>query len=100
LSDWSEAPLDLAHGLALLPRLLAAASDARSAVMCAERLPEQCQRQILADASSMRGARVVHVLGAQETRPHRLHAAARPAVDGGVEYPAPQPRQLAPFAAE
>lgn len=85
---------------AALARLLAAAAEATSAIMCAERLPEQCHRQILADALSVRGARVVHVLGPRETRPHQLHVAARPAPDGGVEYPAPQSRQLELFVAE
>jgi uncharacterized protein (DUF488 family) len=85
---------------AALARIGTAAAEAPSAVMCAERLPEQCHRQILADALTLRGVRVVHLLGPHETRPHRLHAAARLAAGGGVEYPAAPSGQLALFAAD
>lgn len=83
--------------LAALARLEAAAAEARTAVMCAERMPEQCHRQLLADALVLRGAEVLHLLGEREARPHRVHAAARSLPGGGVEYTAPEPRQLALF---
>jgi hypothetical protein len=53
------------------------AAEGRIALMCAEALPERCHRQLLADAFTVRGWPVRHILddGCAE---HRLPSFARP----------------------
>jgi uncharacterized protein (DUF488 family) len=70
-----------------LERLLGQAEDRRLAVMCAEALPWQCHRQLIADAAVARGAAVMHLLGEGRTEPHRLNPAARLDGRGGLTYP-------------
>ncbi|HSL82766.1 MAG TPA: DUF488 domain-containing protein [Thermoanaerobaculia bacterium] len=57
--------------------LLARASHATAAVMCAEALPERCHRRLLADWLTVQGAEVVHILDEHRTRPHELPDFAR-----------------------
>jgi len=58
-----------------------------TAVLCAERLWWQCHRRLLADALTVRGWRVLHLLEAGKTTPHELTPWAR--VEGGaLVYPA------------
>jgi uncharacterized protein (DUF488 family) len=69
-----------------LGELIDAASEARTAIMCAESLPWNCHRSLISDALMARGVRVLHVIG-EEQRGHALTAAAR--IDGErVTYPA------------
>jgi uncharacterized protein (DUF488 family) len=75
----------------LEPRLTAA----RATLMCAEAVPWQCHRQLLADAFTVRGWNVQHILD-RSVEPHRLPPFARP--DGTrVLYPStdrPEPPPL------
>jgi uncharacterized protein (DUF488 family) len=68
--------------------LLREAVHLRLAVMCAERDPERCHRQLLADAAVVAGAHVWHILDGAHTVEHRLHPAAEVAPDGVLSYPA------------
>ncbi|HXF56747.1 MAG TPA: DUF488 domain-containing protein, partial [Actinomycetota bacterium] len=66
--------------------------EAPTAVMCAESLWWRCHRRLLADALSVRGCRVVHLLAPGQAEPHRLHPAAR--VEGTrivYDRPLPEP---------
>lgn len=69
---------------AALDRLVEEASRSRTCLMCAETLWWRCHRSLLADALTVRGLEVRHILGGS-TRPHRLHAALR-TVDGRLIY--------------
>lgn len=60
-----------------LAELLAWAVEENTAVMCAEALPFRCHRQLVADALSVRGFEVLHILGSGRTQPHRLPVFAR-----------------------
>lgn len=56
------------------------------ALMCAEAVPWRCHRSLVADALTVRGAKVEHILAGGRISPHRLTAFAR--VDGTrVTYP-------------
>jgi uncharacterized protein (DUF488 family) len=66
--------------------LLTFAGAAPTAVMCAEALWWQCHRRLLADALSVQGVPVRHILPAGQAKPHELSDFARP--EGrGVIYP-------------
>jgi uncharacterized protein (DUF488 family) len=59
-----------------------------AAVMCAEAVPWRCHRSLIADALSLRGIAVEHILSASRTQPHVLRPWAR--VQGTrITYPAP-----------
>ncbi|MBI3709621.1 MAG: DUF488 domain-containing protein [Proteobacteria bacterium] len=60
-----------------LGRLIGLAAGRRVAVMCAEALPENCHRSLVADALTANGVRVEHIVDGGPRRPHRLTAAAR-----------------------
>jgi len=60
-----------------LDRLLELQRTARAAIMCAERLPWECHRNLIADSLSARGVPVVHLMGPGESREHTLNALAR-----------------------
>lgn len=51
------------------------------ALMCAEAVPWRCHRQLVADALTVRGVEVIHILGPGESQEHVLPPFARP--DGG-----------------
>jgi uncharacterized protein (DUF488 family) len=61
----------------------------RLAVMCAETVWWHCHRMLLADALTMRGARVVHLLDVDRREEHRLHATVRRGEDGWPVYDVP-----------
>jgi uncharacterized protein (DUF488 family) len=58
-----------------------------AAVMCAEANPQDCHRQLLADALVLRGVAVRHLLAAGRTEEHALHPRAT-RQDGILVYPA------------
>jgi uncharacterized protein (DUF488 family) len=64
------------------------------AIMCAEALPWRCHRSLIADALTVRGVRVEHILGLGKSQPHRLTPFARVA-GARLTYP-PQESQGAP----
>lgn len=65
-------------------RLLERSSEARVAIMCAERLPWQCHRFMISDFLVAHGIEVLHIIDAKPPRPHHLRAEARLAGDGLV----------------
>jgi uncharacterized protein (DUF488 family) len=70
-----------------LEALLALATPERVAVMCAETVPWRCHRSLIADALTVRGVRVEHLLDGG-AHLHRVTPWAR--VDGRrVTYPGP-----------
>jgi uncharacterized protein (DUF488 family) len=76
---------EFAAGLA---RLMELDSVWRVAVMCAESVPWRCHRSLIADALTLRGIPVEHILSARRAESHALTSFAR--VDGTqVTYPAP-----------
>jgi uncharacterized protein (DUF488 family) len=58
-------------------QLINLASRSNTAVLCAERLPEQCHRQLLADYLLLQGLTVVHLIDPGERRDHQLSAQVR-----------------------
>jgi uncharacterized protein (DUF488 family) len=70
-----------------LNTLIVLAGHARTAVMCAEALPWQCHRRLIADALVVRGWTVRDIIGAGKVEPHRLTEFAR-VCDGRLTYPA------------
>jgi uncharacterized protein (DUF488 family) len=90
-ADYMQTP-EFAAGL---EALLALARAGTTAIMCAEAVPWRCHRSLIADALTVRGVRVEHLLGAGRAEPHALTSFAR--VSGSrVTYPAPTPLAL-PF---
>ncbi|HUP96151.1 MAG TPA: DUF488 domain-containing protein [Burkholderiales bacterium] len=57
--------------------VLERAIGSRVAIMCAERLPWQCHRFLIADYLVARGTRVLHIIDGSPVLEHRLHAVAR-----------------------
>jgi len=68
-----------------LDRLLALASGERIAIMCAERLPWQCHRYLIADSMVAHGEKVLHLIESEKQREHQLNEVAR-AEQGRVIY--------------
>jgi uncharacterized protein (DUF488 family) len=70
-----------------LGRLMEVAGTEQVAVMCAEAVPWRCHRSLIADALTVRGVPVEHIMGPGRCHPHRLTPFAR--VDGiRITYPA------------
>jgi uncharacterized protein (DUF488 family) len=68
-------------------RLLERAERENIAIMCAERLPWQCHRYMIADHLVAAGAEVRHLIDGSAPRAHTLRAEARVA-PGGLIYDA------------
>lgn len=61
--------------------------QARTVIMCAEAVPWRCHRSLVADALTVRGVPVAHILSAKPPQPHRITSFAH--VEGTrVTYPA------------
>lgn len=58
-------------------QLINLAGRSSTAVLCAERLPEQCHRRLLADYLLLQGLSVVHLIDPGVRRDHQLSAQAR-----------------------
>jgi len=58
-------------------RVLELAASAQIAIMCAERLPWECHRNLISDNLVARGLRVLHLMGPGESREHALNPVAR-----------------------
>ena len=72
-----------------LDTLIGEAARAPAAFMCAEAVPWRCHRSLIADALTVRGLSVEHILSASATERHTLTAFAR--VEGlRVTYPGGQ----------
>ena len=55
-----------------LAGLMAQAGQEPVAVMCAEAVPWRCHRSLIADALSVRGLEVRHIMGPGKWQPHKL----------------------------
>jgi uncharacterized protein (DUF488 family) len=70
-----------------LNHLMELATDAPTAIMCAEAVPWRCHRSLIADALVARGIAVMEILSATKSQPHGMTAFAQ--VEGQrVKYPA------------
>lgn len=58
-------------------QLVNMAGQSTTAVLCAERLPEKCHRQLLADYLLLQGVTVIHLIEPGEQREHQLSAQVR-----------------------
>lgn len=58
-------------------QLINMAGRAPTAILCAERRPEDCHRRLIADYLLLQGARVVHLIAPGERREHQLSPMAR-----------------------
>lgn len=74
--------------------LLAAAADVPTAIMCAEKLPAECHRSLIADCVLAGGIEVVHLVAPGVREAARRNPAARAAAGGLVYDGVPQPRLL------
>jgi uncharacterized protein (DUF488 family) len=71
---------------AAVEELVAVASEAPTAIMCAEAVPWRCHRSLIADAMLARGWTVLDIMSETSAPPHKLTPFAR--VDGTrVTYP-------------
>lgn len=77
--------MDTAEFLAGLDVLLELGSSRRTVLMCAEAVWWRCHRALIADALSIRGIEVVHILDAKHTVVHPYTAPAR-VVGGKLSY--------------
>jgi 3-methyladenine DNA glycosylase/8-oxoguanine DNA glycosylase len=92
-ADYMQTP-DFEAGLDALHELT---RDGVVAMMCAEAVPWRCHRSLVADALSVRGADVRHIVGPAAPHAHRLTSFAR--VDGErVTYPGAAEPQWSPLA--
>jgi uncharacterized protein (DUF488 family) len=65
-----------------LDRLVELACSTRAAIMCAERLPWQCHRNLVSDNLVARGVPVTHVIAPGVNRAHALSKLARKGREG------------------
>ena len=73
-----------------LDQLMTAGEREPIVVMCAEAVPWRCHRSLIADALSIRGIPVEHILSSKRTQPHSLTPFGQ--VHGTrMTYPADQP---------
>lgn len=70
-----------------LDELLAAAARAPTAVMCAEAVWWRCHRRLVADALTVRGVEVRHIVGEGLAERHVLTEFARVGEDRRLSYP-------------
>jgi uncharacterized protein (DUF488 family) len=71
---------------AAIERVIEIADNATPGLMCAEAVPWRCHRGLIADALTVRGIRVAHIMSVGKAQPHRMTPFAR--VEGGeITYP-------------
>lgn len=70
-----------------IERLMAIASERRTAIMCAEAVWWRCHRRIIADYLLLRGRSVFHLMGEGRQDPAKITPAARER-NGHLVYPA------------
>lgn len=57
-----------------------------TAMMCAERLPEHCHRQLISDYLTLQGTNIIHLTAADEMLEHQISPHARPQTRQGSNY--------------
>lgn len=70
-----------------LAELAAIARTQRTALMCSEAVPWRCHRRLIADALTIRGWTVHHIIGPNRLERHTLTDFAR-VTEAGLTYPA------------
>jgi uncharacterized protein (DUF488 family) len=75
-----------------LERLIEAGRSERVAIMCAEAVPWRCHRSLVADALTVRGVPVEHVMSAAKSQTHAMTPFAR-VWDGRITYPGDTPER-------
>lgn len=58
-------------------KLINLGMKAPTAFMCAEKIPAQCHRSLIADYLTLKGMDVVHLIALGESPGHQLHPGAR-----------------------
>ena len=91
-AEWMETPRFRAALEQLVNR---ARAGERIAIMCAETLWWRCHRRLIADALSLAGVRVVHLLDPRTAQPHALSPTVRLDEEGRQVYDVGAPRELA-----
>jgi uncharacterized protein (DUF488 family) len=91
-ADYMQTP-EFAEALSALIEL---AGQGCIAVMCAEAVPWRCHRALIADAVTVRGIAVEHIMSESQRNPHRLTAFAR-VVGTSITYPQPEPQPSLPI---
>jgi uncharacterized protein (DUF488 family) len=76
-----------------LERLIRWASEASTAIMCAEAVPWRCHRSLIADALVARGVPALEILSATKAQPHVMTPFAK-VEDQRVTYPSPASSQI------
>ncbi|MDE3178416.1 MAG: DUF488 domain-containing protein, partial [Acidobacteriota bacterium] len=72
-----------------IERLMKLAEQHPTAIMCAEAVPWRCHRSLVADALSVRGVQVMHIMGPKVAHKHSLTPFA--SVKGvRITYPRPE----------
>jgi len=74
---------------AALAALAEEARGQRIAIMCAEAVPWRCHRSLVADALTVKGVPVEHIMGKARRDPHHVTPFAKIA-DGRITYPSDQ----------
>jgi uncharacterized protein (DUF488 family) len=81
--------MDGAEFRAAVDALVARDAAERLAVMCAETYWRHCHRMLVADALTVRGAKVVHLLDPGRWEEHRPHPTMRRGADGWPVFDVP-----------
>jgi len=84
--------MDTPEFRAAFERLLTSSAQQATAVMCSETVWWRCHRRLLADAATLKGVAVIHLLGPEQRATHPLHDDVRAADDGWPVYDGGQPR--------
>ena len=71
------------------------AQASRCALMCAEAVPWRCHRSMVADALTVRGVAVEHIINKGKTKPHTLTPFAH-VIGTRITYPPPDSGEEAP----
>jgi uncharacterized protein (DUF488 family) len=71
-----------------IERLEGLATERRTAIMCAEAVPWRCHRSLIADALTVRGDEVRHIVDMSPPSLHKLTPFAR-VENGRISYPPP-----------
>ena len=72
-----------------LKSLIALSDRTRCAIMCAEKLPENCHRSLVSDALSMKAVQVLHIMPGKKSMPH-IPTPFLTRKGDGIYYPSPK----------
>jgi uncharacterized protein (DUF488 family) len=70
-----------------IDRLLLAAQEKNTALMCAEASWHHCHRSLVADFLTSKGKTIIHIIDVNKTEPHTYTSAAR-ITEGSLSYAA------------